>query len=140
MRRLGTPKGLGIGNSSPRVLEQQIRMAEARGLELCLGVAVCAIAIVVRLAVSLHPYSGEWYIAETESEKRSCVNNSHSITECVCVTSVQAKEMCVGRGGVWEGDVMRYHFSGAGQPPMYGDYEAQRHWMEVTLHLPIDEW
>jgi ALG6, ALG8 glycosyltransferase family len=23
---------------------------------------------------------------------------------------------------------------------MYGDFEAQRHWMEVTLHLPLREW
>ena len=23
---------------------------------------------------------------------------------------------------------------------MYGDYEAQRHWMEITLHLPIQDW
>lgn len=26
------------------------------------------------------------------------------------------------------------------KPPMYGDYEAQRHWMEVTNHLPISQW
>jgi hypothetical protein len=24
--------------------------------------------------------------------------------------------------------------------PMYGDYEAQRHWMELTLHLPAKDW
>ncbi|VDN28066.1 unnamed protein product [Gongylonema pulchrum] len=23
---------------------------------------------------------------------------------------------------------------------MYGDYEAQRHWMEITYHLPITQW
>ncbi|CAG9466096.1 unnamed protein product [Pedinophyceae sp. YPF-701] len=23
---------------------------------------------------------------------------------------------------------------------MYGDYEAQRHWMEITLHTPLNEW
>lgn len=23
---------------------------------------------------------------------------------------------------------------------MYGDYEAQRHWMELTIHLPVREW
>lgn len=27
-----------------------------------------------------------------------------------------------------------------GTPPRYGDYEAQRHWMEVTLHLPLRDW
>ncbi|XP_074817704.1 dolichyl pyrophosphate Man9GlcNAc2 alpha-1,3-glucosyltransferase [Natator depressus] len=31
-------------------------------------------------------------------------------------------------------------YSGAGKPPMYGDYEAQRHWQEVTYNLPIKEW
>lgn len=33
-----------------------------------------------------------------------------------------------------------FDYSGKGKPPMYGDYEAQRHWMEVTLNLPIKEW
>jgi len=23
---------------------------------------------------------------------------------------------------------------------MYGDYEAQRHWMEITVNLPISDW
>ncbi len=23
---------------------------------------------------------------------------------------------------------------------MFGDYEAQRHWMELTIHLPIQDW
>lgn len=34
-------------------------------------------------------------------------------------------------------------FSGEGRPPgspIGGDYEAQRHWMEITLNLPIAEW
>ena len=30
--------------------------------------------------------------------------------------------------------------SGQGVPPMHGDFEAQRHWMEVTVHLPVGEW
>lgn len=25
-------------------------------------------------------------------------------------------------------------------PPMYGDFEAQRHWMELTIHLPVSKW
>uniref|UniRef100_A0A7M4EYF1 Alpha-1,3-glucosyltransferase n=1 Tax=Crocodylus porosus TaxID=8502 RepID=A0A7M4EYF1_CROPO len=29
---------------------------------------------------------------------------------------------------------------GAGKPPMYGDYEAQRHWQEVTYNIPIKQW
>ena len=31
-------------------------------------------------------------------------------------------------------------YSGAGAGPMFGDFEAQRHWMEVTTCLPIGEW
>lgn len=36
-----------------------------------------------------------------------------------------------------------WHFgcgAGQGKPPMYGDYEAQRHWMEITTNLPVSEW
>lgn len=34
-----------------------------------------------------------------------------------------------------------YHsHSGEGKPPMYGDYEAQRHWQEITFNLPLDKW
>ncbi|KFA62788.1 hypothetical protein S40285_03822 [Stachybotrys chlorohalonatus IBT 40285] len=31
-------------------------------------------------------------------------------------------------------------YSGFQRPPMYGDYEAQRHWMEVTTQLPVSQW
>jgi len=31
-------------------------------------------------------------------------------------------------------------YSGFQTPPMHGDYEAQRHWMEITTHLPITQW
>lgn len=31
-------------------------------------------------------------------------------------------------------------YSGHAAPPMYGDYEAHRHWMEVTINLPVSEW
>jgi len=23
---------------------------------------------------------------------------------------------------------------------MHGDFEAQRHWMELTIHLPVSQW
>lgn len=29
---------------------------------------------------------------------------------------------------------------GFNRPPMFGDFEAQRHWMEITSHLPISQW
>ncbi|KAL3417484.1 ALG8 glycosyltransferase family ALG6 [Phlyctema vagabunda] len=31
-------------------------------------------------------------------------------------------------------------YSGFQNPPMHGDYEAQRHWMEVTTQLPVSQW
>lgn len=31
-------------------------------------------------------------------------------------------------------------YSGEGKAPMFGDYEAQRHWMEVTYNLPLEQW
>ncbi|KAI1823963.1 glycosyltransferase family 57 protein [Xylaria intraflava] len=31
-------------------------------------------------------------------------------------------------------------YSGLRKPPMFGDYEAQRHWMEITTQLPISQW
>ncbi|KAK9468791.1 glycosyl transferase [Lipomyces arxii] len=31
-------------------------------------------------------------------------------------------------------------YSGFNDAPMHGDFEAQRHWMEITLHLPMKKW
>lgn len=36
--------------------------------------------------------------------------------------------------------VSLHPYSGQNSPPMYGDYEAQRHWMEITVNLPTEEW
>ncbi|KAK6640567.1 hypothetical protein RUM44_012263 [Polyplax serrata] len=36
--------------------------------------------------------------------------------------------------------VSLHPYSGQSKPPMFGDYEAQRHWMEITLNLPLEEW
>ncbi|XXG80071.1 hypothetical protein AAC387_Pa09g1017 [Persea americana] len=36
--------------------------------------------------------------------------------------------------------VSLHPYSGAGNPPMYGDFEAQRHWMEITLHISSKDW
>ncbi|KAL4160047.1 hypothetical protein PRNP1_000618 [Phytophthora ramorum] len=33
-----------------------------------------------------------------------------------------------------------HSYSGEHTPPMFGDYEAQRHWMEVTINLPVSDW
>lgn len=33
-----------------------------------------------------------------------------------------------------------WNYSGFKTPPMHGDFEAQRHWMEVTTGLPMTQW
>lgn len=35
--------------------------------------------------------------------------------------------------GIWS-------YSGCHDPPMFGDFEAQRHWMEITSSLKIGDW
>ena len=36
--------------------------------------------------------------------------------------------------------VGRWGYSGQNDRPIHGDFEAQRHWMEVTYNLPIGDW
>ncbi len=38
------------------------------------------------------------------------------------------------------GSGLTAYVAGFQKPPMFGDYEAQRHWMEVTTQLPISQW
>ena len=51
------------------------------------------------------------------------------ITICIHLFSILIK-IFVGRFG----------YSGEKSPPKYGDFEAQRHWMELTIYLPVSEW
>lgn len=36
--------------------------------------------------------------------------------------------------------VSLHSFSGESKPPTFGDFEAQRHWMEITFNLPLKDW
>lgn len=42
--------------------------------------------------------------------------------------------------GLFRWAVSLWGYSGYGVFPMHGDFEAQRHWMEITCHLPLFEW
>ena len=36
--------------------------------------------------------------------------------------------------------VALHSYSGAGVAPIFGDFEAQRHWMEITINVPLKDW
>ncbi|KAE8378583.1 glycosyl transferase [Aspergillus bertholletiae] len=42
--------------------------------------------------------------------------------------------------GLFRWAVSLWGYSGFQVPPMHGDFEAQRHWMEITIHLPMSKW
>ncbi|KAL3475061.1 ALG6, ALG8 glycosyltransferase family-domain-containing protein [Aspergillus californicus] len=42
--------------------------------------------------------------------------------------------------GLFRWTVSLWGYSGFQIPPMHGDFEAQRHWMEITTHLPLSKW
>ncbi|KAJ6112066.1 CAZyme family GT57 [Penicillium sp. IBT 18751x] len=42
--------------------------------------------------------------------------------------------------GLFRWAVSLWGYSGYQVPPMHGDFEAQRHWMEITQHLPMAKW
>lgn len=56
--------------------------------------------------------------------------SGHSFAPIVCILTSLALRSAV----------TLYPHSGEGKPPMYGDYEAQRHWMEITHNLPVLSW
>ncbi|XP_055547134.1 probable dolichyl pyrophosphate Man9GlcNAc2 alpha-1,3-glucosyltransferase [Wyeomyia smithii] len=46
----------------------------------------------------------------------------------------------VAAGMLLRATISLHSYSGEGKPPMFGDFEAQRHWQEITVNLPIREW
>ncbi|KAH7035276.1 ALG6, ALG8 glycosyltransferase family-domain-containing protein [Microdochium trichocladiopsis] len=42
--------------------------------------------------------------------------------------------------GIFRWSAGLWGYSGFQKPPLFGDYEAQRHWMEVTTQLPMSQW
>ncbi|XP_043237532.1 probable dolichyl pyrophosphate Man9GlcNAc2 alpha-1,3-glucosyltransferase isoform X3 [Amphibalanus amphitrite] len=48
--------------------------------------------------------------------------------------------LVLGLGLLLRWAVSLHPHSGQRKPPMFGDYEAQRHWMEVTHNLPLADW
>ncbi|GAB2288853.1 hypothetical protein Dimus_023163 [Dionaea muscipula] len=54
---------------------------------------------------------------------------------------VGASFLCISLFALLVRVAVSFHsYSGAGNPPKYGDFEAQRHWMEITINLLAKEW
>ncbi len=123
-------------------------------------VAVVTAAVLVRILVSLHPHSGIPCVICTIIPLSPCVLfpfcnfhphwepdalltcwlNEWFVNECIAFSlsggsELPANELCV----LWI-VTCELWIEGEGRPPMFGDYEAQRHWIEVTAHLPPSDW
>lgn len=127
------------------------------GLDLfCKFLLVIVVAVLVRLCVGLGPFSGnalsfihpkesqallhkllEWIILQCwHSCKINITCNGLFIKDhCICKELSRLYIPWELHSWVCDTDV-----PGAGQAPRFGDYEAQRHWMEITTNLPILDW
>ncbi|XP_011497952.1 PREDICTED: probable dolichyl pyrophosphate Man9GlcNAc2 alpha-1,3-glucosyltransferase [Ceratosolen solmsi marchali] len=56
------------------------------------------------------------------------------------ISEIMQSSLIVGLALLLRWCISYHPYSGDGKPPMFGDYEAQRHWQEITLNLPISQW
>ena len=90
-------------------------MPRWEGTSLAAYYSCISIGILLRALIGLHSYSGK------------------EVFLCHCKVKIEKlkKFRSEQRHGVPEGQA---------KPPLYGDYEAQRHWMEITAHLNASDW
>lgn len=58
------------------------------------------------------------------------------MTECSAVKYV----LMISAGLCLRSTISLHSYSGQDKSPMYGDFEAQRHWQEITVNLPVKDW
>ncbi|XP_044468997.1 probable dolichyl pyrophosphate Man9GlcNAc2 alpha-1,3-glucosyltransferase isoform X2 [Mangifera indica] len=69
------------------------------------------------------------------------VDRDNSASWCLVQNGIGASFFCIALLALLVRVAVSLHpYSGAGDPPKFGDYEAQRHWMEITLNFPATEW
>ncbi|KAL8476604.1 hypothetical protein ACS0TY_029048 [Phlomoides rotata] len=83
--------------------------------------------------------SGSHHPAKTIPESESYPDSN--IWSFVTARSSKSWFLCISLFAIFiRLSVALHPYSGAHTPPMFGDYEAQRHWMEITINLPVKEW
>lgn len=111
-----------------------------RGLLTQPAALLCLAALLLRLLVGLWPYSGE--ALHLGAALAPLPGNGHSVTLAEA-RACRVTDAC-GCHGNPAGECTPHlpHPPGTGMatPPKYGDYEAQRHWMEMTLGTPVRLW
>ncbi|CAD7968801.1 unnamed protein product [Amoebophrya sp. A120] len=103
-------------------------------------------AKVVDLSVRLEQRLGSIFIA-SQPITTTYQNNETSVKK----TSVPPRSQTKGRfylyylaiafcGLFVRCQIAQNPHSGEGQYPKFGDFEAQRHWVEITNHIPMSDW
>ncbi|ETN78510.1 ALG6, ALG8 glycosyltransferase family protein [Necator americanus] len=94
------------------------------------------------------PYSKTSSIAERIQKPAALITKIHSDSKWLFiffVLSLVALVQAILAVGSYSGEFSP-HFvemmrrTREGKPPIFGDFEAQRHWMEITYHLPVQKW
>ena len=99
------------------------------------GVALAAwlaAALLLRWTVSLHSYSGAQRFKKPSAQAMGVgaqvlplrLRRLPPPPGAVCLLSQPALPLPAGMN----------------TPPRFGDYEAQRHWMEIAINLPPEQW
>ena len=94
---------------------------------------VLVYALLTRLLVGQHSYSG--FSGNMQVETRRTKHEHDSSETHTNVTSERTTDIHVQ-------DMHKRHAPNRepGFVWRYGDYEAQRHWMEMAMHLPMKQW
>lgn len=73
-------------------------------------------------------------------KKRKLLATSHGSNNALILDAGNVLPLILMVVGLFRWAVSLWGYSGFRAPPMHGDFEAQRHWMELTLHLPMAKW
>jgi hypothetical protein len=115
-----------------------------------IGVLIVLGATFLRLLVGLHGHSGAVYfsIFTTKVSHRHrewrwellYFSSIHLLLSEKYLDHVYVLQLVTRGNFRKQHNLHRIASAGESTPPKYGDYEAQRHWMEITLNAPIREW